>query len=529
MAWVKAAVLSELREKPVVSKHPPLQIAVFHAKGHVYAIDNRCPHEGYPLALGSVNDECVLTCNWHNWKFRLEDGQCLLGGDNVRSYPTRLEGNDVWVDLTPPSREEARISIMRGLKKAFDDRDYERICREIARLHFHGIDPKDSIRAALSWSCSRLEFGVTHAHAGAVDWLALAERFSPDFERQLICIAETFDNMAFDSLHQPEYPYAHPDKPFERSRFLAAVEGERLSEVEGMVARALVDGVHWPDFEEAFAAAAFAHYQAFGHAVIYVSKVPDLISSFDESIEYDVLLPLARRLCYGTREDLIPDFKDYAATLKELAEPRLASSTPKDLEVPFPCNVAKAFGWLAAALTTHDVSSVYNALLKALARNMLHYDASYGASYDRPVNDNMSWLDFTHGLTFANAARRICSRYPQFWRPALLQMACFLGRNADYVDLKLDSAAWIVHNEEAFFADAYERMLDHGIDDPVFPVHLLKTASAVEVELRYATPTCREVLLASLNRYLHSPVKMKHVRRLARQAITLVSRDFEGQ
>src|ERR1043165_7479637 len=96
MAWIKAASLEDLREKPVVFKHPPRQIAVFKVDGRVFAIDNRCPHEGYPLAVGSLSADCVLTCNWHNWKFRLEDGKCTMGGDNVRSYPTRLEGGDVW-------------------------------------------------------------------------------------------------------------------------------------------------------------------------------------------------------------------------------------------------------------------------------------------------------------------------------------------------------------------------------------------------------------------------------------------------
>jgi nitrite reductase/ring-hydroxylating ferredoxin subunit len=48
----------------------------------------RCPHEGYPLAAGQVSPgDCVLTCNWHNWKFRLDTGECLIGGDHVRGYP----------------------------------------------------------------------------------------------------------------------------------------------------------------------------------------------------------------------------------------------------------------------------------------------------------------------------------------------------------------------------------------------------------------------------------------------------------
>ncbi len=38
--------------RPAVFKHPPRQISVFKVDGRVFAIDNRCPHEGYPLAEG---------------------------------------------------------------------------------------------------------------------------------------------------------------------------------------------------------------------------------------------------------------------------------------------------------------------------------------------------------------------------------------------------------------------------------------------------------------------------------------------
>jgi nitrite reductase/ring-hydroxylating ferredoxin subunit len=179
MSWVKAASLDDLLQKPVVFKHALLQIALFRTNGRVYAVDNRCPHEGYPLALGTVNSDCVLTCNWHNWKFRLEDGRCIIGGDNVRSYPTRLEGDEVWLDVSAPPQEEIRRAIMTGLRKAFADRDYGRICREIARLQSNGFDPKDAIRAAIQWSHNRHEPGSAegHAYAGAADWITLANTF----------------------------------------------------------------------------------------------------------------------------------------------------------------------------------------------------------------------------------------------------------------------------------------------------------------------------------------------------------------
>ena len=45
-------------------------VALFAGDGDdVWACDNRCPHEGYPLVEGNLTDGCILTCNWHNWKF----------------------------------------------------------------------------------------------------------------------------------------------------------------------------------------------------------------------------------------------------------------------------------------------------------------------------------------------------------------------------------------------------------------------------------------------------------------------------
>jgi nitrite reductase/ring-hydroxylating ferredoxin subunit len=33
----------------------------------VFALDNRCPHEGYGLTQGNLEGN-TLTCAWHNWK-----------------------------------------------------------------------------------------------------------------------------------------------------------------------------------------------------------------------------------------------------------------------------------------------------------------------------------------------------------------------------------------------------------------------------------------------------------------------------
>src|ERR1051325_275738 len=72
-----------------VVKRAGKQIALFRTtNGDVYAVNNRCPHGGSPLAGGTV-EERTLTCDWHNWKFDLRSGAYLHGGEDVRWYPVR--------------------------------------------------------------------------------------------------------------------------------------------------------------------------------------------------------------------------------------------------------------------------------------------------------------------------------------------------------------------------------------------------------------------------------------------------------
>ena len=71
------------------------QVAVFRIGAEdVYAVDNQCPHEGYPLIKGTVK-ECVLTCPWHNFKFNLTDGECIKGSEAVGTYPVRILENRI--------------------------------------------------------------------------------------------------------------------------------------------------------------------------------------------------------------------------------------------------------------------------------------------------------------------------------------------------------------------------------------------------------------------------------------------------
>ena len=107
--WIRVGPRDELAGVTVVSggRHG---IAVFPSavSDAVYAVDNRCPHMGFPLHRGSVADG-ILTCHWHHARFDLESGGTFDPlADDVQTYATFIEDGIVYVDPRP--RGDNRVS-----------------------------------------------------------------------------------------------------------------------------------------------------------------------------------------------------------------------------------------------------------------------------------------------------------------------------------------------------------------------------------------------------------------------------------
>ena len=150
---------------------------------------------------------------------------------------------------------------------------------------------------------------------------------------------------------------------------------------------------------------------------------------------------------------------------------------------------------------------------------MLHFNAEYRTHVDKPIQQNIDWLDFTHATTHLNASRNICERRSDLWPNALLQTGCFLGRNATFVDWDQDVSHWAVEDPDAFFDEIFDRLLDHGEPLYIYPVHTLKLATALQEEIaRRPDAAWVPVALAAMNRYVHEPAKKKHMRRAVVQA-----------
>ena len=99
--FVFAGSLEQLKAKGRLVLHGHHRpILVIYDRGRVFALDNRCPHMGFPLERGSVDDG-ILTCHWHHARFDLESGCTFdLWADDVPNCPVEIRNDDVWVKPT---------------------------------------------------------------------------------------------------------------------------------------------------------------------------------------------------------------------------------------------------------------------------------------------------------------------------------------------------------------------------------------------------------------------------------------------
>jgi nitrite reductase/ring-hydroxylating ferredoxin subunit len=497
------------------------QVLLIASGGRIFAIANRCPHEGFPLSEGSLGPDCVLTCNWHNWKFNLKTGEALTGRDPVRTYPVELRGGEIFVDLTDPPREAQRTRALAGLSEALRDSDLPRIAREVARLERAGYDAREALMHAIAQRNGFLEYGTTHAYAAAADWLKLSDRAKSEDER-LAATIEPIAHLAWDTLGAHNYPFGEETKDWDADAFLAAAEREDEPEAAARMRGALARGVEVAELRTVLGRAALSHYADFGHSAIYVLKTTELAARLGSESMEPLMLALVRSLISATREEKLPEFRGYA---KALAAWDSAGAAPA---------LAEDFVGLSieAALqrTLHSSArpprEIYDALLGAAAWNLLHFNLAVDRATDNAIADNASWLDFTHALTFANASRHICEDEPALWPNALLQLALFVGRNKGYVKAQQDVAAWRVDDTAGFIASEMAQLYDHGIVEPIIACHRIKMLFALEDELA-ASPQApwRDAMAAAMNRWLHTPQKRHHGLRFARQARDFIAKE----
>ncbi len=525
-SWHAVATLEQLRRNGrMVVKLPGKQLALFSQGDAVHACNNRCPHEGYPLAEGALGADCVLTCHWHNWQFDLRDGSNLHGGDGLTIYPVAQRDGQVWVDLSEPAPALRQQQHLAALEQAMAEDDLPRIAREVARLQAAGGTADDALRQAFMQSHERLRYGMTHAWAAADGWLRLRDELEPPVQR-LACLTEALSYIARDTLREPPWPLPVPQSVVWNAQlFLNRVEAQDEAGAGAQLLEGLAQAPP-QQFDACLTEAALAHYNDFGHSLIYLVHVRSLVQRLGPSVAPALWQGWLRALRFATREDLLPDFRAYAPALAQWPAAFGHNTAVPDPQAWFGLAPRAALALSAQHAAQCVPLALHQALMCVGAMHLMHFDAGWQDRSDGPVGDNIGWLDFSHALTFAHAVRVQCVEHPHLWPAALAQMTLFAARNAKYLRAQDKAGPVGMHGAAAEFDTlCIARLLDHGAAPHIFPAHLLKTWLATRDEIRLGVaPATSAWLRAALVQLFAARLKQRHVLRNAQQALDIVQR-----
>lgn len=171
--FIYAVILDELRKKKViVIQGADRPIAIFWNEGKVLAVDNRCPHLGFPLHQGTVKDG-ILTCHWHHARFDLSSGCAFdLFADDVPAYQIKIVEDEIYIAKTANEQPTKKYYLNR-LKRGLEQNIALVQAKNIIGLLEGGVDYRDIIRQIANFGATNhdnWQDGMTSLSAVANLW-----------------------------------------------------------------------------------------------------------------------------------------------------------------------------------------------------------------------------------------------------------------------------------------------------------------------------------------------------------------------
>jgi nitrite reductase/ring-hydroxylating ferredoxin subunit len=152
---VPVGTLEELEQKGYLSVTAQgHDIVVFYHEGEVHALDNRCPHMGFPLSRGSTKDG-ILTCDWHHARFDIKSGGCFdLWADDVPVFAVNVIDGTIFVHTERDNKrrkDEHRAYYLRRINDAMEQNIALIIAKSALTLNSEGVSSSDLFRKGLEY------------------------------------------------------------------------------------------------------------------------------------------------------------------------------------------------------------------------------------------------------------------------------------------------------------------------------------------------------------------------------------------
>jgi len=431
---VRVASLSELRAAGrLVVRADGHSLCVFADGEQVHAVDNRCPHMGFPLHRGTVCDG-ILTCHWHHARFDLATGGTFdQFADELRRFDVVIDADDVLVDVSAP--EDPRAHQRRRLQDGLE-RNIPLVLAKAA-IALLQDDPSgvEVFRAGLEFGVRRRGEGWFRGLTTLTCLMNLVPHLDP--AERAAALYHGLADVAGDSDEQsPRFPLPPlPGETADVARLSAWFrEFIDVRDAEG-AERALVSAVRGGAApselaDMLFAAATDHRYLDSGHTLDFVNKALEAldVAGWDQAELVLGALPAqlsgAQRMeevnAWRSPVDLIAllqrAFEDLGDALDEGATPARRPAPDAATHPPAP----ELRAVLVETILGEDPEATLNALLQALRDGATAVDVASAVTCAAATriarfptsNEFGDWDTALHTFTFANAVEQGLRRSP---------------------------------------------------------------------------------------------------------------------
>jgi nitrite reductase/ring-hydroxylating ferredoxin subunit len=395
----------------------------------VYAVDNRCPHMGFPLHKGSVADG-ILTCHWHHARFDLESGGTFdPWADDVQTYPTVIEDGIVYVDARPHRNHvaHAKARLWDGLEQDLN----LVVVKNVLALLEDDVPPAEILAIGG-------RFGATYRRGGWAAGLTiltamgnLLPKLHP--EDQALALYHGLVNVASDCAGQPPRfaldPLPTRDAPLAADRlkgwFRRFIDVRDADGAERALLTAAASDMPSSTLADILATAATDHFFLDGgHTLDFVNKACELLDMIGWQEATAILPSLVPPLAMARRSEELNSWR-HPVDLVALLEPEFAR-LPELFAAAGGDPAWRASEELTATLLGDDPAAIVTALSAALAAGapltavsrVVSYAAALRVARFHTSNEFSDWITVLHTFTHANAVHQLLHRAPS---PELLR------------------------------------------------------------------------------------------------------------
>jgi nitrite reductase/ring-hydroxylating ferredoxin subunit len=426
---IRVGTLDDLKDRGrLLTKAGGHGVCVFWDGGRAWALDDRCPHMGFPLHRGTV-EEGLVTCHWHHARFDLATGATLDPfADDGRAFPVEVVDGDVFlvVDQADGQGELLRRRLREGLEQGLT----LVTAKSVLGLLESGVDPTEIVRAGVEFGTANRREGwgagltVLVAMANLLPWL--------DPEDRALALVHGLAFVSRDTrTHAPAFTLAPlggagvagvADVPPERlaSWYRRFIETRSGAAAERALVTAVAAGRPPAELADTMLAAATDHvFLDGGHTLDFTNKAFEALELLGWDLAPDVLPTVVDQTAGASRSEEGGRWRhphDLVSLLRRSEERVVAALGTDPPGIDDPGGVSD-LGW---RLLGDDPAAVSDALCEAAEAGAtaeqlgraLALAAGLRVTRFHTQNDFGDWDTVHHGFTAANALHQCLRRHP---------------------------------------------------------------------------------------------------------------------